>query len=149
MPTLPEQFLTELTTRLNAQVTTLFPAQNGGALRGNSFPLEREQRPGIRVDDGVWPTPVASNHCDMQVSGACSIIITANSEADRDVLVNAAYRALDHDAPGNAWPMKILKATPTEIRYTRGGADATAFVATLPINVGPFHVRKYQLDVSA
>ena len=144
MPTLPEQFLTELTTRLHAQVTALFPAQNGGALRGNSFPLEREQRPGIRVDDGVWQTPIATNQCAMECSGACSIIITATSEAERDVLVNAAYRALDHRA--SPWPMKIFKAAPTEVRYTRGGADQTAFVATIPIAVGPFPVHAYQLD---
>lgn len=145
MPTLAEQFLTELQARLQSRIVALFPAQNGGALRGTSFPLEREQRPGIRIDDGVWPTAIANNECDMSCTGACTVIITASSEAERDVLVNAAFRALDHRA--NVWPMKIRKAAPTEIRYTRGGADQTAFVATLAIAVGPYPVKAYQLDV--
>lgn len=142
--TLYEQFLIELLARLHTQVTTLFPTQNSGALRGNSYPLEREQRPGIRLDDGVLQTPVAKNDCDMTCTGACSIIIGANTEAERDAMINAAYRACDHRAA--PWPMPIIRAAPTEVRYTRGGSDNTCFAATIPIAVGPYTVRAYQLD---
>jgi hypothetical protein len=138
--TLYEQFLVELLARLSA----IPGLGSGGAKRGDSFALEREQRPGIRLDDGVLQTVIASNDCDMTCTSACSILISANTEAERDALINAAYRACDHQAA--PWPMKIIRATPTEVRYTHGGADVTCFAATIPIAVGPYTVRKYQLD---
>jgi hypothetical protein len=145
--TLYEQFLVELQARLHTAITTLFPTQNGGALRGASFALESMQWPGIRLDDGVLQTAVANNDCDMACTGTCSIIITAESEPDRDALINAAYAACNHRA--QPWPIAIRRAVPTEVRYTRGGANATAFVATIPIAVGPYITKAYQPDTPA